>query len=66
MKIKDIRDMDDAKLQGELTALQTQIFTLRTQAVTQKVEDTASVGKLKKDIARIKTVLRQRSLATAK
>lgn len=68
MKAKEIREKDDAKLTQELADLRTKTFTLRTQAVTQKVEDTAGLGKIRRDIARIETILneRRRSVAAKK
>lgn len=66
MKIKDIREKDDAVLSAELIEIRKQMFTLRTQAVTQKLEDPSKINKLRKDVARINTVLVQRKHAAAK
>jgi large subunit ribosomal protein L29 len=65
MKIKDIKDKDDAGLQKELTEKMRHLFDLRSQAVTDKLTDPTQLGKTRKDIARIKTVLHQRKMATA-
>ncbi len=62
MKIKEIKEKDVPALKLELDAKQRHIFDLRTQAVTEKLEDPTQIGKARKDIARIKTVLRQREL----
>jgi large subunit ribosomal protein L29 len=62
MKIKDIKEKDVAALKTELVEKQRHIFDLRTQAVTEKLEDPTQIGKARKDIARIKTVIRQREL----
>jgi large subunit ribosomal protein L29 len=66
MKIKDIREKDDAALKAELAERQKHLFDLRSQAVTEKLEDPSQMGKTRKDVARIKTVLQQRKLEKAK
>lgn len=63
MKIKDIREKDDAALLKDMADFRKQLFTLRTQAVTQKLEDPSKLGKLRRDIARIQTVLNERKRA---
>jgi large subunit ribosomal protein L29 len=59
MKTKDIREKDEAALQAELVDIRKQLFTLRTQAVTQKIESPAKIKVLKRDVARIHTVLNE-------
>lgn len=59
MKIKDIREKDEAGLNSELVDIRKQLFTLRTQAVTQKIESPAKIKELKKSVARIQTVLNE-------
>ena len=66
MKTKEIRDKDDASLTAEVATTARHLFDLRTQAVTEKLEDPTQLGKARRDIARIKTVLRQRQLQAAK
>lgn len=66
MKIKEIRDKETDQLQKELVERQRHLFDLRSQSVTEKLEDPSQLGKTRKDIARIKTVLRQRELETQK
>lgn len=60
MKIKDIREKDEASLKSELDGIRKELFQLRTQAVTNKLEDPTKAGKLKKDAARILTVLNEK------
>ena len=62
MKATEIREMNPDELQGELENLQRRLFEIRTQAVTEKLEDPTQLVKAKKDIARLKTVLREREL----
>ena len=66
MKMKEIRDKETDHLLHELTEQQKQLFTLRTQSVTEKLEDPSQLPKARKTIARLKTVLRQREIAGAK
>ena len=65
MKSKELRDKTDDVLKEELTNQQKQLFALRSQAVTEKLEDSSQLGKAKREIARIKTILRERQLAAA-
>jgi large subunit ribosomal protein L29 len=66
MKFKEIKEKDDEALSHELTDKQKHLFELRTQAVTEKLEDPTQLGKTRREIARIKTAIRQRQLETAK
>lgn len=63
MKISEIKNMSDAELQVVLANLKRKIFDLRSQSVTEKLEDTSQVTKTKRDIARISTVIRERELS---
>jgi large subunit ribosomal protein L29 len=66
MTTKEIREKESTALDHELVERQKHLFDLRSQAVTEKLEDPSQLRKTKKDIARIKTVLRQRQLETSK
>jgi large subunit ribosomal protein L29 len=65
MKIKEIKDKDADGLKHELAEQMKHLFELRTQSVTEKLEDPTQLGKTRKTIARIKTVLHQRKLEEA-
>jgi large subunit ribosomal protein L29 len=58
MKIDDIRGMTPDQLNEQLVTLKKEQFNLRFQKATGQVEKTHRVGEVRKDIARIKTVLR--------
>jgi large subunit ribosomal protein L29 len=62
MKMKEILEKQGDQLDHELLEQQKHLFDLRSQAVTEKLEDPSQIAKTRKDIARIKTVLRQRQL----
>jgi large subunit ribosomal protein L29 len=66
MKIKEIKQKETDHIRHELAEQQKHLFTLRTQSVTEKLEDPSQLRKARKDIARLKTVLRQRELESAK
>jgi len=61
MKIGEIRELKSDELHSELDRLRRHLFDLRSQAVTEKLEDPAQLTKTKKDIARIFTVLEERA-----
>ena len=63
MKIDDIRGLTNDQLADELLKLKKEQFNLRFQAATGQMEKTHRVGLIRKDIARIKTVLRAKSVA---
>lgn len=65
MKIKELKDKDDAGLNEQLLEMQKHLFNLRNQAVTEKLEDPSQIGKTKRDIARVKTILRKRVIESA-
>jgi large subunit ribosomal protein L29 len=60
MKMKEILEKQTDQLRHELLEKQKHLFDLRSQAVTEKLEDPSQLKKTKKDIARIMTVIRQR------
>ena len=60
MKINEIREHSDDQLQTELEALQRRLFEFRAQAVTEKIQATSELGKARRDVARIKTVMLER------
>jgi large subunit ribosomal protein L29 len=60
MKIAELREMKTEELHGELDRLRRHAFDLRSQAVTEKLQDPSMLTKARRDIARIFTVLRER------
>lgn len=60
MKITDLRELSDEELLNELDRMHQQLFDLRSQAVTEKLEDATMVTKARRDIARVLTVQRER------
>lgn len=60
MKAKEIHKMQPDALAAELKTFRDRHFQLRTQAVTEKVQDTSQFKKIKRDIARLLTEARAR------
>lgn len=63
MKASDLRTKTDDELKTELTGLRKEAFNLRFQKATGKLENTARVRQVRRDIARINTLLGQRAEA---
>jgi len=63
MKGNEVHKMGEDELGVELAKLRNDLYDLRSQAVTEKVEDTSKFGKLRKDIARLLTEQRVRETA---
>jgi large subunit ribosomal protein L29 len=59
MKAQDFRDMSPDELEGKLEELQRHLFDLRSQAVTETLENSKVVLNVKRDIARLKTVMHE-------
>jgi large subunit ribosomal protein L29 len=60
MKIEDVRGFTPDQLTDNLANLKKEQFNLRFQAATGQMEKSHRVGEIRKDIARIKTVMRQK------
>ena len=66
MKVNEIRKMSSSDLEKELVELKSELFKLRFNGVTGGSDNKIKVREVKKDIARINTVLTQRKLAENK
>jgi len=62
MKIADIRGMRPDELEVKLEEMERHLFDLRSQSVTEKLENSNAIKNVKHDIARLKTVIRERQL----
>lgn len=62
MKAQEIREMTDEELGLRLEELHQEGFNLRFRAATRQLENTARVKEVRRDIARIKTIVREREL----
>ena len=66
MKINKIREMSSPELEKELGELKSELFKLRFSLATNGLENPMKIKEVKKDIARINTILRQRELEEVK
>ena len=66
MKPAQIREMSDEQLQLTLNETIRNLFQLRFQSATDRLETPSEIKKAKRDIARLKTILHERQLAAAK
>lgn len=58
-----IRQLENATIEEKIVELKQELFNLRLQAAVGKLENTAQIGKTKKQIARMKTILTERANA---
>ena len=61
VKAKEIRAMSNADLEAKLTELKKNLFTLRMQHATNQLNNPVQIALVKKDIARIKTILKEKT-----
>ena len=63
MELKKIREMSEAELKSELVRMKKDLFNLRFQHVTGQLENPIKMRETKRDIARVKTIIREKELA---
>ncbi|MFO8059540.1 MAG: 50S ribosomal protein L29 [Bacillota bacterium] len=63
MKAEDIREMSDAEIERRIRDLKEELFNLRFQNATGQLDNPVRMRTVKRDIARLKTVERERQLA---
>ena len=63
MKAEEVRDLTSDELGERIGQNQEELFRLRFRAATQQLENPALIRKLRREVARMKTILRQRELA---
>ncbi len=65
MKAADIRTLSDAEIEEQLTESRHELLNLRFQTITGQITDTSRFRVIRKDIARLETILRERQLVEA-
>lgn len=63
MKAKEIRELTTAEIEEKVKSMKEELFNLRFQLATGQLENTARIKEVKKTIARLKTVARERELS---
>lgn len=66
MKAKQVHEMTEKELENKLTELKSELFFLRFKNATNQLTNPLVLQQTRRDIARVKTVLRQRELENAK
>ncbi|MBM4235418.1 MAG: 50S ribosomal protein L29 [Firmicutes bacterium] len=63
MKITEVRDLNEQELEEKAKALKEELFNLRFQEATGQLENVMRIKEVRRGIARVKTVLRERALS---
>lgn len=63
MELNKIREMSEMELNAELLKLKKDLMNLRFQHVTGQLENPVKIREMKRDIARVKTIIREKELA---
>jgi len=66
MDVTEIRDMDDGEIRSRMAELQEERFRLRFRSATMELENPRLLHVIRRDIAKMKTILRERELAGQK
>ena len=65
MELKKMREMTEVELNSELAKMKKELFNLRFQHVTGQLENPVKMREVKREIARMKTIIREKELAKA-
>ncbi len=63
MKVKDVREFNEQELDEKVKELKEELFNLRFQEATGQLENYMRIKEVRRNIARVKTVLRERALS---
>lgn len=63
MKIKDLRELSTKELEGKIMETKKELFSLRMKQSTGTLDKPSRIKELRKDVARMKTILREREIA---
>ena len=66
MKASEIRTMSPEQLNEKLVGLKKDLFYLRMQHATNQLDNPMKIAEVKRDIARVKTIIREQQIASAK
>jgi large subunit ribosomal protein L29 len=66
MKVKEVRQLTEVELNSKLTELKSELFNLRFQLATGQLDNPLRIKTVRKDIARVKTIVRERELGIGK
>lgn len=63
MKVKDIRELSSEELTDQVLDLKKELFNLRFQHATNQLDNPMRIAQVKKNIAKVKTIIRERELS---
>jgi large subunit ribosomal protein L29 len=63
MNAEEIRELTDEEVKNKLSEAMEELFRLRFRSATQQLENPALIRSLRRDVARMRTILRQREMA---
>jgi len=66
MQVEELRELSDADLRARIAELEEERFRLRFRSATEPLQDPLRLRSIRREIARMKTLLRERELASAK
>ncbi|ABB14501.1 MULTISPECIES: 50S ribosomal protein L29 [Carboxydothermus] len=66
MKAKELRELTDAELVEKLASLKDELFKLRFQLSTGQLDNPSRIREVRRDIARVNTIIREREIARQK
>ncbi|MCR4398480.1 MAG: 50S ribosomal protein L29 [Firmicutes bacterium] len=66
MKAREIRELEQSELLKKLEGLKEELFNLRFQLATNQLENPMRIREVRRDIARIKTILKERELGAGR
>jgi large subunit ribosomal protein L29 len=64
-RAREMRELNEVELEHRLTEAKEELFNLRFQNATGQLDNTARLGQVRKDIARVESLLREREIAAA-
>ncbi len=63
MKLKEVQELNEQELEDKVKELKEELFNLRFQQATGQLDNVMRIKEVRRDIARVKTVLRERALS---
>ena len=66
MRAEEIRELDEAEIRSRIAELEEEQFRLRFRSATEALDDALRFRVIRKDLARMKTILRERALTAGK
>jgi large subunit ribosomal protein L29 len=64
MRADEVRELSDDEIKQKISESQEELFRLRFRSATQQIENPSLIKSLRRDVARMRTILRQREMAS--